>query len=205
MMSCCRWLQCWCRCPSWCQGSCYCRCYVLVTMPVFMFVSMSELQTQPWQRKGRKGWGGRGGGGGERRATELCGWLNSTVERWSDCLLRDESVLSQVLESQVSVAMVQYGMSADYDGEVTRGVLPCLVPELSRVVKRVVPGPSMIRHQIVKTHDLVETRSTPSWRPFGCCLPTRANHVICLNVGSSFLNHEVWSRSTTSSWVHVFI
>ena len=58
--------------------------------------------------------------------------------------------------------MVQYDMSADCDGEVTRGSLPCLVPELPRVVKRVVPGPSMIRHQILKTHDLVETRSTPS-------------------------------------------
>ena len=33
-------------------------------MPVFMFVSMSELQSQPWQRKGRNGWGGTGGGGG---------------------------------------------------------------------------------------------------------------------------------------------
>ena len=104
LMSCCRWLQCWCRCPSWCQGSCYCRSYVLVTMPVFMFVSLSELQTQPWQRKGRKGWGGTGAGAGER-ATELCGWLNflfsqSCIEGWSDCLFRDESVLTQLLESQ---------------------------------------------------------------------------------------------------------
>ena len=65
LMSCCRWLQCWFRCPSWCQGSCLCWCYLLVTMPVFMFVSMSELQTQSWQRKGRKGWGGGGEGGEE--------------------------------------------------------------------------------------------------------------------------------------------
>ena len=57
--------------------------------------------------------------------------------------------------------MVQYDMSADCDGEVARGALPCLVPELPRVVKRVVPGPSMIRQRIMKTHDLVETRSTP--------------------------------------------
>ena len=103
-MSCCRWLQCWCRCPSWCQGSCYCRYYVLVTMPVFMFVSMSELQTQPWKRKGRKGWWGTGAGGWGR-VTELCGWLNflfsqTSIERWSDCLLRDESVLTKLLESQ---------------------------------------------------------------------------------------------------------
>ena len=81
--------------------------------------------------------------------------------------------------------------------------LPCLVPELPRVVKRVVPGPSMIRQRILKTHDIVETRSTPSWRPFGCCLPTKANHVIGLNVGSPFPNHEGWSRSAASSWVRV--
>ena len=86
--------------------------------------------------------------------------------------------------------MVQYDMSADCDGEGTRGALPCLVPELQRVVKRVAPGPSMIRHQIVKTRDLVETRSTPSLRPFGFCLPATADHVICLNVEQKFLIHE---------------
>ena len=86
--------------------------------------------------------------------------------------------------------MVQCDMSADCDGEVSRGSLPCLIPELPRVVKRVVPGPSMIRQRIVKTHDLVETRSTPSWRPFGCCLPMKANRVICSNVGRTFPNHE---------------
>ena len=85
----------------------------------------------------------------------------TSIERWSDCLLRDESVLTQLLESQVLVAMVQYDMSDDCDGEVTRGSLTCLVPELPRVVKSVVPRPSMIRQRIVKTHDLVETRSTP--------------------------------------------
>ena len=58
--------------------------------------------------------------------------------------------------------MVQQDMSDDCDGDVTRGSLPYLVPELSGVIKRVVPGPRMIRQQIVKTHDLVETRSTPS-------------------------------------------
>ena len=79
---------------------------------------------------------------------------------------------------RVLVAMVQYDMSADCDGQVTRGSLSCLVPELRRVVKRVVPKPSMIRQRIGKTDDLVETRSTPSWRPFGCCLPIKANRVI---------------------------
>ena len=87
---------------------------------------------------------------------------------------------------------------ADCDGEVTRGALPCLVPELPRVVKRVVPGPSMTRQRIVKTHDLVETRPTPSWRPFGCCLPIKANRVICSNVGPTFPNHEEWSRIAAS-------
>ena len=105
---------------------------------------------------------------------------------------------------RVLVAMVQYNMSDDCIGEVTRGSLPCLVSELPRVVKRVVPGPS-IRQRIVKTHDIVETRSTSSWRPFGCCLPTRTNHVICLIIGSSFPNHEGRSWSATSSWIRVFI
>ena len=86
--------------------------------------------------------------------------------------------------------MVQYDMPADCDGEVTLGALPCLVPELPRVVKRVVPGPSMTRQRIVKTHDLVETRPTSSWRPFSCCLPIKANRVICSNVGPTFPNHE---------------
>ena len=60
--------------------------------------------------------------------------------------------------------MVQYYMSAGSDGEATRGSVTCRAPELPKVVKRVVPvpGPSMIRHQIPKTHDSVETRSIPS-------------------------------------------
>ena len=70
-----------------------------------MFVSMSELQTQSWQRKGRKGWGGGGEGGrGEGgnwtvRMTQLL-FPQTSTERWLDCLLRDESVLTQLLESQ---------------------------------------------------------------------------------------------------------
>ena len=155
---------------------------------------------------------GEGGGGGGRGATELCGWLNfyfpkqvlkggQTVCFATNLSWRNSSNL------RVLVAMVKYDMSADCDGEVTRGSLPCIVPELPRVVKRVmpVPGPSMIRQRIVKTHDLFETRSTLSIRPFGCCLPTRAKHVICLNVGPTFPNHEEWSRNSASSWVRVFI
>ena len=81
--------------------------------------------------------------------------------------------------------MVQYDMSADCDGEGTRGALPCLVPELQRVVKRVTPGPSMIRHQIVKTRDRVGTRSTPSLRPF--CLLSASN-------GRSRYLFECWTK-----------
>ena len=86
--------------------------------------------------------------------------------------------------------MVQCDMSADCNEKVTRGSLPCLVPELPGGVKRVAPGPSMLQNRIVKTNDIVETRSTPPWRPFGCCLPKGANHVICLNVGPTFPTHE---------------
>ena len=128
--------------------------------------------------------------------SNLCGWLNFCFPK--QVLKGGQSVylvtnLSWRSSSnlRVLVAMVQYNMSADCNEKVTRESLPCLVSEFPRVVKRVVPGPSMSRQRIVKIHDLVETRSTPSsWRPFGCCLPTRANHVMCLNVGSTFPNHE---------------
>ena len=53
--------------------------------------------------------------------------------------------------------MVQYDMSADSDGEVLRGSVTCLVPELPGGVKRVVPGPSMIRHQIPQTPFFLKT------------------------------------------------
>ena len=127
--------------------------------------------------------------------SNLCGWLNFYFPRQvlkggqTVCFATQLSSCS-TSNLRVLVAMVQYDMSADCDGEVTRGSLPCLVLELPRVVKRVVLGPSMIRQRIVKTHDPVETRSTPSWRPFGCCLPMKANRVICSNVGPTFPNHE---------------
>ena len=54
---------------------------------------------------------------------------------------------------RVLVAMVQYDMSADCHGEVTRGSVTCFVLGLPRVVKHVVPGPSMIRHRLVKTNN----------------------------------------------------
>ena len=90
----------------------------------------------------------------------------------------------------VLVGMVQYDVSADCHGEMARGSVSCLVPELPGDVKRVARGPSMLPHRIVKTNDHVETRSTPSWRLFDCCLPTGANHDICLNVGPTFPNHK---------------